>query len=123
MHEIKWEKSLNKEHVKASSDFLTLLFEKKEVERMAQKLEKHKKDLQKFKAKDILRASNTQLLPETNEDVRNEFRKIVRGEKLFPVALVRCAGRLLIADGYHRTCAAYYLNKDMEVHCILVGDE
>src|SRR5579883_2736555 len=85
------------------------------------KTEKHKDDVIEFKAKDVLRASDTQLLPETNKDVRSEFVKMVKGKPLVPVSLVRLDRQLFIADGYHRTCAAYYLDKDSQVHCVLIG--
>ena|SRR5579871_2695076 len=123
MSQIKWEKSLTEKDIAASAEFLRLIFDEKEVERMASKFEKNRHNVQRFKAKDILRASKTQLLPETNEDVRAEFVKIVSGKRLVPIALVRRAGHLFIADGYHRTCAAYYLDKEAEVHCVLVGVE
>ncbi len=84
------------------------------------KLTKRRHHIEKFKAKDILRAAESQLLPETNEDVRAEFLKFMEQE---PIVLVRKAHRLFIADGYHRTCAAYYLDKDSEVCCVLVGIE
>ncbi|SRR5579883_1953213 len=121
MAEIKWEKSLTKKDLEAAKEFLTLLFEPKEVQKAVAKLKKHKDDVIEFKAKDVLRASDTQLLPETNKDVRSEFVKMVKGKPLVPVSLVRLDRQLFIADGYHRTCAAYYLDKDSQVHCVLIG--
>jgi hypothetical protein len=42
-----------------------------------------------------------------------------RREKLSPVLLVRVPdeARLLVADGYHRVCAAYLRNEDEPVPC------
>lgn len=68
------------------------------------------------KAKDILRASELPLLPKDNVHVRENLKKVKKGKKLSPVLLVR-DGKLIIADGYHRVCAIYYLSEDLEVPC------
>ncbi len=123
MSEIKWKAEVTKHDITAAQDYLTLIFEEKDMKDAIQKLLKRRTHIEEFKAKDILRAAETQLLPETNEDVRAEFRKIVKRTPFVPIVLVRKGHKLFIADGYHRTCAAYYLNKDIEVHCVLVGIE
>ena len=47
-----------------------------------------------------------------------------RGDRLSPVLLVRgdaCTSRVLvIADSYHRVCAAHILDEDAEIPCRLV---
>src|SRR5580692_11797021 len=116
MQEIKWADKVSKKDIAASMEYLNLVFAPKVVADAIEKLEKHRAQIEKFKAKDVLRASHTQLLPETNEDVRAEFLKILKQVPLVPVLLVRKNDGLVIADGYHRTCAAYYLNKESEVH-------
>ncbi len=123
MNEIKWAPKVTKKDIAAAKEYLKLVLNTKAVDAAAEKLEKHRDVIEQFKAKDVLRASQTQLLPETNEDVRAEFVKILKEIPLVPVLLVRKNDKLFIADGYHRTCAAYYLNKDSEVHCVLVGIE
>jgi hypothetical protein len=123
MLEIKWTEQVAKKDIAASKEYLTLVFSPKDLATAIGKLEKRRGHIEKFKAKDVLRASQTQLLPETNEDVRTEFVKILKGIPLVPIALVRKNDKLFIADGYHRTCAAYYLNKDIEVHCVVAGIE
>lgn len=123
MQEIKWAAKVTKKDIAAAKEYLKLVFSTKAVADVAIKFEKHRNHIEKFKAKDVLRASHTQLLPETNEDVRAEFVKILKQIPLVPVLLVRKNDKLFIADGYHRTCAAYYLNKETEVHCVLVGIE
>ena len=70
----------------------------------------------KKKAKDILRASELDLLPKTNYHVMENIRKVKKGKKLSPVLLLR-DGKLVIADGYHRLCSIYYLSEDLEVPC------
>jgi hypothetical protein len=123
MNEIKWAPKVTKKDIAAAKEYLKLVLNTKAVDAAAEKLEKHRDFIEQFKAKDVLRASQTQLLPETNEDVRAEFVKILKEIPLVPVLLVRKNDKLFIADGYHRTCAAYYLNKESEVHCVLVGIE
>ena len=123
MQEIKWKPAATEKDIAAAKEYLTLVFKPQDVDAAIGKLSKRRKNIEQFKAKDILRAAEMQLLPETNEDVRDEFRKIVKRTPFVPIILVRKGHRLFIADGYHRTCAAYYLNKDSEVHCVLAGIE
>jgi hypothetical protein len=76
------------------------------------------------KAKDILRASRLPLLPRDNPHVKRHLSKVVDGKSVSPVLLVRgdvFADRPLhIADGYHRVCAAYWLDENCLVACRLV---
>jgi hypothetical protein len=76
------------------------------------------------KAKDILRAANLALLPETNVRVRSDLQKISDGKKLSPTLLVRGNGpkgvNLQIADGYHRVCASYLTDENTDIPCHLV---
>ena len=80
-----------------------------------------------FKAKDILRASSLPLLPVDNAHVASDLKKIVAGQQLSPVLLVRgdaATGRpALIADGYHRVCAGYRTdeNTDVPVRIVALG--
>jgi len=52
--------------------------------------------------------------------VLTNLKKFKKGKKLSPLLLERVKGKLIIADGYHRICASYYLSKDLEVPCRLV---
>ena len=72
-----------------------------------------------FKAKDIFRASGLSLLGTSNSHVEKNQRKIRAGEKLSPILLVRdpAHGKVIIADGYHRVCAAYTFDEDAFVPC------
>ncbi len=74
----------------------------------------------KKKAKDIFRASGLSLLPKDNKHVAINLKKFKTGNKLSPLLLVRGNHNLIIADGYHRLCASYYLSEDLEVPCKLV---
>ena len=76
------------------------------------------------KAKDLLRASRESLLPRANPHVAADLAKVAAGDKLSPVLLVR--GRaldgvpLVIADGYHRICASWYLDENEDIPCRVV---
>lgn len=72
------------------------------------------------KAKDIFRASGLPLLPKDNVHVQKNLAKFKERHALSPLLLVRGHEKLIIADGYHRLCASYYLTEDLEVACRLV---
>jgi hypothetical protein len=77
-----------------------------------------------YDAKDLLRASQLPLLEQTNAHVASDLAKVKSGRKLSPVLLVRgkfIKGRdLVIADGYHRICASYWINENSQIPCHLV---
>lgn len=79
-----------------------------------------------YYAKDILRASQLPLLPVDNTHVVKDLDKIKDGDALSPVLLIRgLRGHhylepLIIADGYHRVCAAYYTDENTPIRCRIV---
>jgi hypothetical protein len=100
----------------AASDYLSLVLEPEEVDTLVRRLRNAK--TVRRKAKDILRASRLELLPETNPHVAADLAK----DHLSPILLVRDrkTRTLLIADGYHRVCASYWADEDTEIPCRLV---
>jgi len=102
----------------AAIDFLELLFPLPDAKQYVAKLQKAK-TIHK-KAKDVLRAAQLPLLPADNTHVKENIKKVKKGGKLSPILLVRGAQKLIIADGYHRLCAIYYLSEDLEIPCRLV---
>ena len=102
----------------AASDYLELLYPKSEVSKIVTNL--RKTTTVKKKTKDILRASQLPLLPKKNIHVAENLLKIKKEKKLSPILLVS-DGKLVIADGYHRVCAIYYVSEDQEVPCRLVN--
>ena len=74
--------------------------------------------------KDIFRAASGACCNDDPHVIAN-LKKIARGKKLAPVLLVRGDGTrglpLLIADGYHRVCAAYHHDYDEPVPCVIVA--
>lgn len=102
----------------AAADYLELLFSIDEARTYVSNLQNA--ITIKKKAKDILRASRLSLLSKNDEEVKNAIKKINKGKLLSPVLLVKSGHKLIIADGYHRICAAYYLSEDLEIPCRLV---
>jgi hypothetical protein len=78
--------------------------------------------VQKFKAKDIFRASGLPLLGVENSHVKKDQKKILDGERVSPLLLVRRPelGKVFIADGYHRMCAVYSMDEDALIPCKIV---
>jgi hypothetical protein len=107
----------------AASDFLTMLATKNEVAATVAALKGAKSTTRK--AKDILRAAQLPLLPESNTHVRSDLDKVGQGAKLSPILLVRgeihAGVPLQIADGYHRVCASYLTDENTDVPCRLVS--
>lgn len=113
-----WLHEPEKHDYPAAADYLELLFIKEEADKMVAALKSEKTIIKK--AKDILRASALPLLADTNIHVRADMKKVKKGKKLSPVLLVRFNNKLIIADGYHRVCASYYLSEDEDIPCRLI---
>ncbi|MGP8009813.1 MAG: hypothetical protein ACLPKZ_06095 [Acidimicrobiales bacterium] len=77
-----------------------------------------------YDAKDLLRASRLPLLDKDNKHVASDLAKVAAGDKLSPILLDR--GRftkdrdLVVADGYHRICASYWIDENEQIPCRLV---
>lgn len=78
-------------------------------------------------AKDLLRASQLPLLPRDDAHVTDNLKLIGKGKPLSPVLVVRgemtTAAPLVIADGYHRICAAIYFAEGAPVACRMADRE
>jgi hypothetical protein len=101
----------------AAIDYLELHYPLEKCEKIVEDLKSNKTITKK--AKDVLRASRLPLLPKDNIHVKANLKKVKKGKKLSPVLLVRDEHRLIIADGYHRVCAIYYLSEDLQIPCRL----
>jgi len=75
-------------------------------------------------AKDLLRSSRLHLLGLEDPSVKRDLVKVVLGQKLSPVLVLR--GDLdkgqpsVIADGYHRMCASYHLSENELIPCRII---
>jgi hypothetical protein len=104
----------------AAASYLSLIMDDRSVTQAVTKLKRAA--MTQFKAKDIFRASSLQLLPLSNSHVKKDEKKILAGEHLSPILLVRdrSTGRVVIADGYHRMCAVYAFDEDASIPCKIV---
>jgi hypothetical protein len=99
-------------------NYLSLLTDPHEAKKIVTTL-KRRSRIDHFKAKDLFRASGLPHLPADDHQVDKDLKKVKSGEMLSPVLLVRGAP-LWVADGYHRICASYHLDKDEDIPCRIV---
>ncbi|MBV8065601.1 MAG: hypothetical protein JOY73_08765 [Actinobacteria bacterium] len=117
-----WKPDPDEHDFPAAHDFLTLVATEQSADALVDALKNAQ--MTERKAKDLLRACRLQLLPRNNVHVADDLAKVAAGGKLSPVLLVR--GRatddvpLVIADGYHRVCASWYLDEDADIPCRIV---
>lgn len=106
----------------AAADYLSLLFSKEDVDDIVGRLQKAKTT--HYKAKDILRSSDLDLLDSKNAHVLKDLYKIATGKKLSPILLVRGDAKhcipVTVADGYHRVCASYWTDENTDIPCRIV---
>jgi hypothetical protein len=120
---IKWLGKPQKHDYPAAQTYLSLTFDLRTAKGLVDKLKRAK--MSEFAAKDIFRASGLSLLGVSDSHVEKERTEIILNEALSPLLLCRDrnGGKLIIADGYHRLCAAYTFDEDTMVPCKLVGSD
>ena len=117
-----WQSEPDAHDFPAARTYLSLIAEPTLVDKLVKLLEHAPSST--YEAKDLLRASRLPLLADDNMHVALDLSKVKRGEKLSPILLVR--GRfaknrnLVIADGYHRVCASYWLSENSPIPCRIV---
>jgi hypothetical protein len=119
---VKWLPKPEKHDYRAAEDYLSLLMPSKRAASLSRRLAAAKDDITHRKAKDILRASQLTLLGEDNKHVASDLRKAASGVALSPVLLLRGdqTRPLVVADGYHRVCASYWIDENTDIPCILI---
>ena len=119
---VKWRPRPEKHDFQAAEDFLSLIMPAKRAAESRKKLTAARNDITHRKAKDILRASQLDLLGEENKHVAADLRKAASGAALSPILLLRGGDEhpLIVADGYHRVCASYWIDENTDIPCILV---
>ena len=119
---VKWLPKPENHDYQAAEDFLSLIMPAKKAAEWRQKLADARDDITHRKAKDILRASQLALLGEDNKHVASDLAKAASGTALSPILLLRGDGvhPLVVADGYHRVCASYWIDENTDIPCILV---
>ncbi len=114
---VKWLDGPETHDFQAAHDYLSLCYSTDVVRVLMEKL--GSAAVVQRDAKDLLRASDLELLPEDNEHVAKDLAKIRAGKALSPILAVVVAGKLSIADGYHRVCACYYHGENTRVSVLL----
>lgn len=114
---IKWLSEPEEPNYPAALLYLSLIFDEKTATTCVNKL-KHASILE-FKAKDIFRASGLPLLGVSKAHIEKDQKKIKSGSELSPLLLIRDSvnKKVVIADGYHRLCAAYSYNENVIIPC------
>ena len=121
--QVDWEKAPEEEDYKGALTFLSLVFPVTKCEELLRGLRGEPNV--DHAAKDLLRASNLPLLPRDEPHVESDLKRIEKGKSLAPVLLARgdmAKGvPLIVADGYHRICAAYYRDESAPILCRIVN--
>lgn len=118
---VRWKRDPEDHDYPAALDFLCMMVDGEVAARTVHQL--RAAPLRRFKAKDLIRASNSTLLPVDDPHVAADLAKVGRSERLSPVLLVRGSlGQypMLIVDGFHRICASYHIGENEEIPCRIV---
>ena len=122
-HQTRWNERPAPEDYTAALNYLTLQFPAATAHRLVKRARGVK--AMEHIAKDLLRASNLPLLPPDERHVAENLKRIRKGKALSPIILIQgdlTRGRpFVIADGYHRMCAACHADEDSPVRGILVA--
>jgi hypothetical protein len=118
--EIKWLSDVQEHDYPAAESYLSLIYADDRVASVVAGF--HAASLTQFKGKDVFRASQLSLLGVSNSHVEKDRQKIRKGQALSPLLLLRDEhnGKVVIADGYHRLCAAYELDEDAWIPCKII---
>jgi len=119
-----WKTKPESDDVANAQNYLSLMFSDRKAKALVKTIAKAK--AREFPAKDLLRASGLPLLARNDPHVSSDLHKIHGGKALAPVLLVRGDAQngrpLIVADGYHRICAAYYFDENRNVDCRMASD-
>jgi hypothetical protein len=113
---VKWLDEPQEKDYAAAQSYLSLLVPDAELQSLIERL--RSAPIGRWRAKDILRAAHLPLLgAKQSEEVAEKLAKLRAKEALSPILLVvlRADVAAQIADGYHRTCAAYLAHEDTVV--------
>ena len=119
---VTWLPKPAKHDFQAAEDYLSLIMSPAQAAICRGQLVAAQADLVHRKAKDILRASQLALLGEDNKHVAADLYKAASGAALSPILLLRGDDThpLIVADGYHRVCASYWIDENTDIPCVLV---
>ena len=121
-HKPSWKKRPEDEDYTASLNYLSLQFTTATAKRLVKRARQG--SLIEHVAKDILRASHLPLLPTQELHVADNLKKIRKGKPLSPIILIQGdmtrMRPFIVADGYHRLCAACHADEDAPVAAVMV---
>lgn len=117
---VKWTDDASEDDYQAAEQFLSLINTIANASKAVAALKTA--PVMKHKAADLIRASQVKLPKSGDRPCKLELKKIHKGEGLCPILLVRDSGlkKVIIADGFHRICAAYRIDPDVILHCKIV---
>lgn len=115
--QVKWLPDASEDDYAAANAYLALIKPPDNVAKLVANLKTAK--VEEYRATDLFRASRVELPAKDDRPCRREIKKIRSGELISPVLLVRDAAHstVIIADGYHRVCAAFRIDPDVVLHC------
>ncbi len=117
---IKWLAIPEAQDYPAAESYLSIIYDTKTVASFLRRLKTA--PMSNFHAKDIFRASGLSLLGVSNSHVKTDQKKVLDGQSLSPLLLVRDStnNKVVIADGYHRLYAVYGFDEDAVIPCKIV---
>jgi hypothetical protein len=118
--EIVWLKEPADHNYPSAVSYLSLIVDEKKATLVVDRLKRA--NICTFKARDIFRASGLPLLGISQHQIDHNLKKIKKNEALSPILLIRDSEyrKVIVADGYHRLCAIYHHNDNMEILCKIV---
>ena len=121
-HRVSWNPRPSSDDFAAALSYLSLQFRIGTARSLVRKA--HATKATEHVAKDLLRACHLPLLHPDERHVAENLKRIHKSKPLSPVILIQgdlMRGRpFVIADGYHRMCAACHADEDAPVRAILV---
>ena len=118
---IAWQDDAPESDYQSAAHFLALLDNREHIDTLLADL--RVAPIVEYKAIDLLRAAQLIVPKQDDLPTREQLRQIRDGEPIAPILLVRVEAlkKVIVADGFHRICAAYRTDPDVMLHCKLVG--
>jgi hypothetical protein len=118
---VTWQDDANASDYDAAGHYLALVDIQKNIDKTVADLKAGA--IVEYKATDLLRAAQLTVPKADDRPTREQIKKIKHGEPVAPVLLVRVPAlkKVIVADGFHRICAAYRIDPDVVLHCKLAG--
>lgn len=118
--QIVWLDEPSEHNYPSAVSYLSLIMEENKASLVSGRLKSAK--MSTFKARDIFRASQLPLLGISQHQIDRNLKKIKNNDPLSPILLVRDVEKrkVIVADGYHRLCAVYHHNDNMDIPCKIV---